>query len=365
MNVLVLGGDGYIGWPLAMRLAKRGHKVAVFDSLVKRKWQMESGAEPLFEVLPLHRRIKRFSEVTGCDIEMHIGDLTNVGAIYHIFDLFKPDAVYFCAGQPSAPFSMQNRTNAVTTHENSLIGLMNALFAVQRSDQKIHFIRIGAAGLRTACNGEPGRRGSFHHLAQSAGTDMLAFSAANWGLTATELRPGIIYGFETDETALDPALCTAFHYDAVFGTAANRFGVQAAIGLPLTVYGDGGRMRAFTALPDIVAAAAAALDHPREPGRVYTADHYGEIATIRDAADLIRACAETAGLRAETGRIDNPRTEAGAAFAFAEDGPAMFADCPAGKLEDTFTRDFFMAVIREKDRIDPAAMERYIPWRRH
>lgn len=385
MKILMLGGDGYLGWVLAAAFAARGDDVSIMDSLVKRKWEMECGAVPLFEVLPIHRRVSALKERTGHEVRYFIGDVTNVGAIYHVLDVVAPDVVINAAGQASAPFSMRNRASALVTQENGYLSALNVLFAVQRAQRPIHLISLGSLGVygfpamdvpegyitieaggRTNRMPLPVQPRSFQQLAAASTSTALAFGCENWGLTITDVRLGIVYGFWTPETAGAAALRTSFYYDAVFGTVANRFGVQAAVGYPLTIHGDGEQTRPFLSLADMVRGLALVVDGGRPaPGRLRVVHHFGEVLTIRALADRVLACARSIGLVSSVKHVPNPRVEPSDASYRPLDGTLRERGLRCAALEETLNEDYFQAILREKDRIDLEVMEKDVLWRRH
>lgn len=264
MRILVLGGDGYLGWPTATYFSARDHDVLICDNLSKRHLETQLGFEPLFPNPSLQARVKTWRALSGKPINYSVGDLLNHRYIYHQLETFLPDAIIHYAEQPSAPYSMLGREQAVFTQQNNVIGTLNLMFAMQHSCPDAHLIKLGTMGeygtpnidieegfLEVTHNGRtdvlpyPKQPGSFYHLSKVHYSHNIMFGCRAWGLRATDLNQGVVYGIETPETALDPRLATSFHYDEVFGTVLNRFCVQAVAGIPLTVYGTGGQTRGF------------------------------------------------------------------------------------------------------------------------
>ena len=250
-RILVLGGDGYLGWPTAMAFSRAGHRVAVVDNFAKRQWELELGVRPLFPVPTLHERVRAWREVTENDIELHVGDLTDYGFVESVIDGFRPDTIVHYGEQPSAPYSMIDVRHATYTQSNNVIGNLNVLFAIRDRSPETHLVKLGTMGeygtpdidieegyLTVDHKGRqhtflyPKTPGSMYHLSKVHDSHNIHFATRIWGLRATDLNQGVVYGVETDESALDPRLATSFHYDEVFGTALNRFCVQAAIGYP-------------------------------------------------------------------------------------------------------------------------------------
>ena len=253
MKILILGGDGYLGWPTAMYLSRKGHTVAVLDNFNKRKWEMEIGVKPLVPVATLHERIKTWKEVSGKDTQLYVGDLCDGRFVSKVFEEFIPDTIVHYGEQPSAPYSMIGARKAVETQINNVVGTLNVLFAMKRSCPDAHLVKLGTMGeygtpnidieegwLEIEHKGRkdkvlfPKRPGSFYHLSKVHDSHNIEFACRVWGIRATDLNQGVVYGIETDETILHKKLNTSFHYDGVFGTALNRFCVQVIIGAPVT-----------------------------------------------------------------------------------------------------------------------------------
>lgn len=328
MRVLVLGGDGYLGWPTAMYFSTRGHEVAVVDNFSKRRWELEEGIEPLIPIPTLHRRIARWREETGLSIEMHVGDTCNHRFLYKVIEEVRPDAVVHYAEQPSAPYSMQSREKAVYTQTNNTVGTLNLLFALRRHSPQAHLIKLGTMGeygtpnidieegwLTVSHNGRtdtvlyPKRPGSFYHLSKVHDSHNIEFACRVWGLAATDLNQGVVYGIGTDEADLDSDLRTSFHYDHVFGTVLNRFLVQAAIGMPLTVYGAGGQTRGFLNARDTFQCVALAAANPAKPGEFRVLNQFTEQFSVQDLTEKVAAAGRRAGIAVQVEYIPNPRVE--------------------------------------------------------
>jgi len=329
MRVLVLGGDGYLGWPTAMYLSNRGHEVAVVDNMAKRFWEAEIGVEPLVHVRPFHLRAKRWKEITGKHIKFYTCDISsNHRHIYKIFEEFQPDTVIHYAEQPSAPFSMIDREKCVNTQQNNVVGTLNVIFAIQHTNPNIHLIKLGTMGeygtpnidieegwLDLEHNGRkdrvlfPKKPGSFYHLSKVHDSANLEFVCRVWGSRVTDLNQGVVYGIDTDETALHPELNTSFHYDAVFGTVLNRFIVQAGCNMPLTVYGSGTQTRGYLNIRDTLRCVELAALNPAKPGEFRVFNQFTEQFDINALAQKVKAAAAGLGLTVNINHVSNPRVE--------------------------------------------------------
>ena len=328
MRVLVLGGDGYLGWPTAIHFSARGDEVMVVDNFAKRQWELEDGIEPLVPIPPLHRRVAEWERISGKKIGMRVGDLCNHRFVYSILEQFLPEAIIHYAEQPSAPYSMQSREKAVYTQTNNIVGTMNLVFGIQHACPRCHLVKLGTMGeygtpnidieegwLDVVHNGRedrvlfPKKPGSFYHLSKVHDSNNIEFACRVWNQRATDLNQGPVYGMNTDQTVLGDTLRTAFHYDDVFGTVLNRFLVQAVIGVPLTVYGAGGQTRGYLNIRDTLQCVELAVDHPADPGEFRVFNQFTEQFTVNELAEMVQAAGARAGLDVQVDHIANPRVE--------------------------------------------------------
>ena len=328
MKVLVVGGDGYLGWPTAMHFSSRGDDVMVVDNFAKRRWELEEGIEPLIPISSSHKRVSRWKEISGNDIRLHIGDLCNHRFIYTLLQEFHPDVIVHYGEQPSAPYSMESRETAFHTQYNNVMGNLNLMFAIRHACPDAHLVKLGTMGeygtpnidieegwLDIKHNGRedrvlyPKKPGSFYHLSKVHDSANIEFACRIWGMRATDLNQGVVYGIETDQTILDPVLRTSFHYDDVFGTVLNRFLVQAAVGAPLTIYGNGTQTRGFLNIRDTIACVELASDNPSDRGDFRIFNQFTEQFSVSDLAEKVRASGERTGLKVKVNNIDNPRIE--------------------------------------------------------
>jgi UDP-sulfoquinovose synthase len=329
LDILVLGGDGYLGWPTAMYLSKRGHRVGVLDNFAKRRWEMELNVEPLIPIRTLHDRVKVWRELTGRTLELFVTDLRNYEAVKSVIQSFKPQAIVHCGEQPSAPYSMMDHNRGVFTQTNNIVGTLNLLWVLRDYAPDCHLVKLGTMGEYGTPNIDieegfieiehEGRRdvlpypkqpGSFYHLSKVHDSHNILFACRTWKLHSTDLNQGVVYGIETDETALDSRLATSFHYDDVFGTALNRFCVQAVAGVPLTVYGQGGQSRGFLNLCDTLRCLELAILNPAQAGEYRVFNQFTEIFNVGELAALVKQQGEKLGWRVEIRHLDNPRLEA-------------------------------------------------------
>src|SRR5690242_14038141 len=328
MKILILGGDGYLGWPTAMYLSGKGHQVAVLDNFAKRRWEMELNVEPLMPIHTLHDRVKAWGEVAGRPLRLFVGDLRNYEVVRNALEEFEPEAVVHYGEQPSAPYSMIDHTRAVFTQTNNIAGTLNLLWALRDYAPECHLVKLGTMGeygtpnidieegfLEVEHKGRkdvlpyPKQPGSIYHLSKVHDSHNILFACKSWNLRSTDLNQGIVYGIETDEILRDERLATSFHYDEVFGTALNRFCVQAVAGIPLTVYGKGGQTRGFLNIRDTLRCVELSILHPPAAGEYRVFNQFTEMFTILDLAELVKKQADQLGLKVRIDHLENPRTE--------------------------------------------------------
>ena len=329
MRILVLGGDGYLGWPTAMYLSARGHDVGVVDNFAKRRWEMELNVEPLRPIHTLHDRVKAWYEVTGKNIELFVGDLRSYELVRRAFEAFGPEAIVHYGEQPSAPYSMIDHSRAVFTQMNNLAGTLNVLWAMRELFPASHLVKLGTMGEYGTPNIDieegfieieykgrrdvlpyPKQAGSFYHLTKVHDSHNILFACRAWKLRSTDLNQGVVYGIETDETGLDERLATSFHYDEVFGTALNRFCVQAVAGIPLTVYGRGGQTRGFLNIRDTLRCVELSILSPPQAGEYRVFNQFTETFNVLELAQMVKAQSEKLGLQVQINHLKNPRVEA-------------------------------------------------------
>ncbi len=327
-RILVLGGDGYLGWPTAMHFSAAGFDVTLVDNLSKRRWEQELGVKPLIPLPTLLRRVEAWTEVTGRSIRCYVGDITNFDFIDSVIAEVRPDTVIHYGEQPSAPFSMRDREHAVFTQVNNVVGTLNLIFSVYSHCADTHLVKLGTMGeygtpdidieegyITVTHKGRqdrlpyPKQPHSFYHLSKVHDSHNLLFAARTWNLKVTDLNQGVVYGVSTPETRLHGDLVTSFHYDETFGTVINRFLVQAARGIPLTVYGSGGQRRGFLNILDTLQCVELACRNPALPGEFRVFNQFTEEFTVGELADKVRLAGAQLGREVKKESVENPRFE--------------------------------------------------------
>src|SRR6185437_7699709 len=308
MRILILGGDGFCGWPTALYLSQQGHEVAILDNLSRRAWDDELGISSLTPIATLEQRVDAWLRVSDKRIALFIGDLTDFEIVRAAFEQFAPDAIVHFGEQRSAPYSMIDRQHAVFTQVNNVVGTLNVLYAMRDYAPQAHLIKLGTMGEygtpniaieegyitiehegRSDTLPYPKQPGSIYHLSKVHDSHNIFFACRIWGLRATDLNQGVVYNIGVEETERDLALVNRFDYDEVFGTALNRFCAEAAAGHALTVYGAGGQTRGFIDIRDTVRCIELAALHPAEPGEMRVLNQFTEQFSVLDLAERVQS----------------------------------------------------------------------------
>lgn len=382
MKVLVLGGDGYCGWPTALYLSSRGHEVAIADNFCRRLWDHELGAQTLTPIRPLPERLRAWHRVTRKVIEPFVGDVTDFEFLSGVIREFEPEAIVHFAEQRAAPYSMIDRQHAVFTQVNNIVGTLNILFALKEFRPECHLVKLGTMGeygtpnidieegfIKIQHNGRedvlpfPKQPGSFYHLSKVHDSHNIAFCCKIWGLRATDLNQGVVYGTVTDEVELHDDLVNRFDYDEVFGTALNRFCVQAAIKHPLTVYGAGGQTRGFLDIRDTVRCIELACLNPAARGEFRVFNQFTEQFTVLQLAQMVDVAAKKLGLSVTIDHLIDPRVEAENHYYNAKHTKLVDLGLAPHLLSSSLLDSLVNIAVQYRDRIDPAILMPRVNWR--
>jgi len=342
MHVLILGGDGYLGWPTAMYFSARGYQVTVVDNYLRRNNCQDLDVGMLYPVPTLMERAKIWHEKTGHEIKVVIGDLAEPQVMRSLFDgsvkynwcvnpkfTGIPETVVHYAEQPSAPFSLIDYAHADLTIVNNLRVTNNLMFAVRDFSRDTHIIKLGTMGeygtpnidieegwIEIEHKGRKGKflfpraAGSIYHTTKVMDTDLLWFGVRMWDLKITDLMQGPVYGIETEESAVDPRLSTIFNYDEVFGTIVNRFIVQAVVDYPLTVYGKGGQTRGYLNIKDTLQCVHHSEMSPADKGELRIFNQIMETFSANELAEMTQRVGKQLGYDVQVDHLENPRKEA-------------------------------------------------------
>jgi UDP-sulfoquinovose synthase len=382
MRILILGGDGYLGWPTAMRFSARGHEVSVVDNFSRRRWHHEQSTDSLTPIRPLAERIEGWRERSGNRIVPYVGNIEDGEFLDRVVAETVPEAVVHYGEQPSAPYSMASRRHAVETQYTNVIGTLNLLFSLRDRCPSCHLVKLGTMGEYGTPNIDieegfieiehkgrkdvlpfPKQPGSLYHLSKVHDSHNIHFACRIWGLRATDLNQGVVYGIETDETVLDERLVTRFDYDEVFGTALNRFCVQAVIGHPLTVYGKGGQTRGFLNIRDTLQCVELAVNNPAPQGEFRVFNQFTEQFTVAELAALVREAGEKLGHRVEVKSFPNPRIEMEEHYYNASNTKLLDLGLQPHHLGEELVQSMLRTIERYKDRVIDRAIAPQTQWK--
>jgi UDP-sulfoquinovose synthase len=382
MRVLSLGGDGYLGWPTAMRFSARGHEVSVVDNFSRRHWHQRHGTDSLTPIRPLDERLETWREVSGNTVRSYVGAIEDPAFLEEVIVETRPEAVVHYGEQPSAPFSMANREQAVETQYTNVIGTLNLLFFLRDHAPDSHLVKLGTMGEYGTPNIDieegfieiehkgrkdtlpfPKMPGSLYHLSKVHDSHNIQFACRVWGLRSTDLNQGVVYGIETDETAQDERLCTRFDYDEWFGTVLNRFCLQAVIGHPLTVYGKGGQTRGFLNVRDTLQCVELAVSNPPGAGEYRVFNQFTEQFSVEELADLVQRSAGEVGLEVEIEHVENPRVESEEHYYNPVHTKLLDLGLKPSYLGDELVRSMLKTIERHRYRVIDAAIDPRTRWK--
>jgi len=383
MKIAVLGGDGYCGWATALYLSRKGHSVAIVDNFARRLWDHELGAQTLTPIRPLNERLTVWQRLTGNVIESFVGDITDFDFLSSAVQSFEPEAIVHFAEQRSAPYSMIDRKHALFTQVGNVSGTLNVLYAIRELAPDCHLVKLGTMGeygtpnidieegyIEIEHNGRkdvlpfPKQPGSFYHLSKVHDSHNIAFTCKIWGIRATDLNQGVVYGTVTDEVAMDEALINRFDYDEVFGTVLNRFCAQAALGYPLTVYGKGGQTRGFLDIRDTVRCIEIACLNPAKPGEFRVFNQFTEQFNVLELAKMVQESGREIGLKVEIEHLPDPRVELESHYYNAKHSKLVELGLEPHSLSESLLDSLISIAIRYKDRIDPVQFVPTVNWRK-
>jgi UDP-sulfoquinovose synthase len=375
VKVLVLGGDGFCGWPTALHLSAQGHDVRIVDNFVRRETDIELETSSLTPISPMGTRLKVWREVSGKQIGF---DRFDVAVHYHrllmLLEEWRPDAVVHFAEQRAAPYSMKSSWHKRYTVSNNLNATNNLLAAIVESGLDIHVVHLGTMGVYgygtagikipegylriqiPADDGStieseilyPANPGSIYHMTKTQDQLLFAYYNKNDGVRVTDLHQGIVWGTQTAETRRDERLINRFDYDGDYGTVLNRFLMQAAIKYPLTVHGTGGQTRAFIHIQDTVRCIQLALEKAPKPGERVRV--FNQMTETHRLIDLAKLAARLTGV--EIDFVDNPRNEASENDLFVENSQLIDLGLSPITLEDGLLQEVTEITLRYANRVD-------------
>src|SRR5438067_4182957 len=384
MRILILGGDGYLGWATAMHFSKRGHEVHAIDNYLRRRAHGEQGTDSLTPILDsLPARAKTWKEVTGLEVGVTEGDLCGWDTIERLFGDFEPEAIIHYGEMPSAPYSHKSREHAVFTQYNNVVNTLNVLWAMNEFTPDAHLVKLGTMGeygtpdidieegfIEISHNGRkdtlpfPKLPGSWYHLSKVHDSHNIHFACRVWGTRATDLNQGVVYGIETEETKPDDRLLTRFDYGELVGTALTRFCLQAVIGQPLTVYGKGGQTRGYLNIVDTVRCVELAVTNPADAGEYRVFNQFTEQFSVLELAELVQRAGKEYGLDVQVDHSENPRGEKEQHYYKAKLTKRVGRGRKPHLLSETLVESMFDQIEKHKDRVIREHILPETQWRR-
>jgi UDP-sulfoquinovose synthase len=383
MRVLVLGGDGYCGWATALHLSNEGFDVGIVDNFYRRLWDHELGAPTLTPIETLPERLRVWKEVSGRTIDSFAGDITNWNFISDVVKMYEPGAIVHFAEQRSAPYSMIDREHAVFTQVNNVVGTLNVVYAIRDFAPDCHLVKLGTMGeygtpnidieegfIEVHHNGRkdmlpfPMQPPSMYHLSKLHDSNNIQFACKVWGIRATDLHQGIVYGTITPEIEIDERLINRLDYDDVFGTVLNRFCIQAAIGRPLTVYGKGGQTRGMLDIRDTVKCIKLAISHPSKQGQYRVFNQFTETFNINEIAEKVQAAGEKLNVEVKIAHLSNPRVEKEEHYYNPKNTNLLDLGLKPHYLSDSLLDSLLNIAIKYKDKVDKDIIMPKVNWRK-
>jgi UDP-sulfoquinovose synthase len=387
MKVLVLGGDGFCGWPTSLHLSAKGHEVTIVDNFARRNADVELEVSSLTPISPLGTRLAAWNVLTGQEIGFeHFDVAENYHRLLTLVKEWQPDAVVHFAEQRAAPYSMKSSWHKRYTVSNNLNATNNLLAALVEAECDAHVVHLGTMGVYgygtagvkipegylriqvptddgTVVESEilyPPNPGSIYHLTKTQDQLFFAYYNKNDGVRVTDLHQGIVWGTQTPETRLDERLINRFDYDGDYGTVLNRFLMQAAVKYPLTVHGSGGQTRAFIHIQDTVRCIELAIENPPAAGdRVQVFNQMTETHRLIDLAEMVSRLTG-----AEIDHIENPRNEADSNDLFVENRQLIELGLEPLLLEETLMEEVTEIAGKYADRVDLSKIEARSLWRK-
>jgi UDP-sulfoquinovose synthase len=381
-KVIIFGGDGYCGWPTALHLSDAGMEVCIADNFSRRLWDYELGIGSLTPIQTLQERTAAWRECSEREISVEVGSLLEYEFVARVLERYQPDAVVHFAEQRAAPFSMIDRSHAVFTQYNNVIGTLNLLFGLKEHAPDCHLVKLGTMGEYGTPNIDieegfieiehkgrkdllpyPKQPGSFYHLSKVHDSHNIMFTCKVWGMRATDLNQGVVYGTVTKQTEQDERLINRFDYDDIFGTALNRFCLQAALDYPLSVYGKGGQTRGFLDIRDTVRCIELAIDNPPDAGQFRVFNQFTEQFSVLQLAEMVRESGKRFGLDVNIEHTPNPRVELEDHYYNAKHTKLLDLGLQPHYLSESLVDSLLNIAIKYRDRVDPSIIAPRVNWR--
>lgn len=381
MRVLILGADGYLGWPTLMHFASKGYEVLGVDDYSRRLIAMQTSSEALIPTPNLDDRAKIYNKNSSSKISVRIGDLKDFRFMESLFTDFKPDTVIHYAEQPSAPYSLRGYDEANYTLTNNLLVTHNLIWAMMKHSPDCHMVKLGTMGEYGTPNIDieegwieiehkgrkqkflyPRQAGSLYHTTKVLDTDLLWFYVRTFGLRVTDLMQGPVYGIITPDSNTDDNLLPNFHYDDIFGTVVNRFIVQAVANVPLTVYGKGGQTRGYLNLNDTLQCVELATKNPAAKGELKIYNQLTETFTVNQLAEFVKNASSELGINVEINNIENPRKELEEHYYNPASTGLLELGLSPNLMTNEVLKEMIKKVIKYKSQIDVTKILPRVKW---
>ena len=324
MRIFIAGIDGYLGWPLAIYLTKRGHEVSGVDCYHRRNWVAEIGSQSATPILRMTERLQAFRDNFNTSLQFIRGDFTDYDFVLNCFRAFKPEVIVHLAENPSAPYSMIDVHHCTFVHKNNLFGTINILHAMRDTCPDAHLVKLGTMGEYGTPNIDipegffeieyrgrkdklpfPRQAGSWYHQTKVHDSNNIMMACRIWGLQSTDIMQGVVFGTRIDEMGEDEKLLTRFDFDQCFGTVINRFCAQAVIGQPLTLYGKGQQVRGFLPLRDSMQCLSIAIENPPDNGEYRVFNQFEEVYGLTELSLKVHKVATKLGVEAEIRNVES------------------------------------------------------------
>jgi len=328
MRVFIPGVDGYLGWTLAQYLVARGHEVGGCDLFLRRKWVEEAGSQSAIPIRSVEERLAAFKEHFGKELVFKEGDLRDYDFVLECFKSFQPEAIVHLGEMPSAPYSMVDVHHCNFTQINNIVGTLNILYAMKEACPQAQLVKLGTMGEygtpnidipegfftieyrgRTDTLFFPFQAGSWYHQTKVHDSHNVMFACKIWGLRATDIMQGPVFGTRIDEMGDDERLLTRFDFDECFGTVINRYCAEAVIGYPLSPFGVGHQKRGFLPLKDSMQCLTLTINNPPKEGEYRVFNQFERVYSIMELADRVKRVGDKLGLKVDISNIENPRIE--------------------------------------------------------
>jgi UDP-sulfoquinovose synthase len=371
MRVFIAGIDGYLGWPLAQHLARRGHEIAGCDTFFRRQWVAEMGSHSATPIGSMQERLAVFRERYAREMRFFEGDLRNFKFVDECCREFQPESIVHLGEVPSAPFSMIDVDHAVFTQVNNIVGTLNIIHAMRHVAPEAQLVKLGTMGEYGTPNVEipegffeieyrgrtdrlpfPRQAGSWYHWSKVHDSNNVMFACRVWGLRATDVMQGVVFGTRTDEMGEDDRLLSRLDFDQAFGTVVNRFCCQAVIGHPLTPFGKGHQRRGFLPLRDSMQCLTLAIEHPAGPSEYRVLNQFEEVYDVTELALKVAKVGAEIGVSVDVRNIENPRKEAEEHFYKPEHGHLFELGYRPTRDVEGEIRGMLFDLLRFRERIE-------------